>query len=66
VSNAGLASIYTILVNTRGKKGGRSLSVFVVEDELEGFRLEALPEKDGLNILPTGKLILSRLPCTKR
>ena len=57
VSNAGLASIYTILVNTRGKKGGRSLSVFVVEDALEGFRLEALPEKDGLNILPTGKLI---------
>ena len=57
VSNAGLAGIYTILVNTKGKKGARSLSAFVVEDELEGFRVEVLPEKDGLKILPTGKLI---------
>ena len=57
VSNAGLAGIYTILVNTKGIKGGRSLSAFVVEDEIEGFRVEGLPEKDGLKILPTGKLI---------
>jgi alkylation response protein AidB-like acyl-CoA dehydrogenase len=57
VSNAGLAGIYTILVNTKGKKGGRSLSAFVVEDEIKGFRVEVLPEKDGLKILPTGKLI---------
>jgi len=57
VSNAGLAGVYTILVNTKGKKGARSLSAFVVEDEIEGFRVEVLPEKDGLKILPTGKLI---------
>lgn len=57
ISNAGLASIYTILVNTKGKKGARSLSVFVVEDEIEGFRVGLLPEKDGLKILPTGKII---------
>jgi butyryl-CoA dehydrogenase len=57
VSNAGLAGIYTILVNTKGVRGGRSLSAFVVEDEVEGFRVEGLPEKDGLKILPTGKLI---------
>lgn len=57
ISNAGLASIYTILVNTRAKKGARSLSVFAVEDEKEGFRVVLLPEKDGLKILPTGRLI---------
>ena len=57
VSNAGLAGVYTILVNTRGKKGGRSLSAFVVEGGIEGFRVEVLPEKDGLKILPTGRLI---------
>ncbi len=57
VSNAGLAKIYTILVNTKGKKGARSLSAFVVEDGVSGFRVEVLPEKDGLKILPTGKLI---------
>jgi len=37
VSNAGLAGIYTILVNTKGKKGGRSLSAFVVEDARESL-----------------------------
>jgi butyryl-CoA dehydrogenase len=57
VSNAGLAGIYTILVNTRGKKGGRSLSVFAVEDGIKGFKVGPLPEKDGLKILPTGRLI---------
>jgi len=57
VSNAGLAGIYTILVNTKGRKGARSLSAFVVEDGVGGFRVEGLPEKDGLKILPTGKLI---------
>ncbi len=57
VSNAGLARLYTILANTRGRKGARSLSTFIVEDELEGFRVDVLPEKDGLKILPTGKLI---------
>ncbi|UCF73090.1 MAG: acyl-CoA dehydrogenase family protein [Deltaproteobacteria bacterium] len=57
ISNAGLARVYTILVNTKGVKGARSLSVFVVEDEIEGFRVDPLPEKDGLKILPTGKII---------
>jgi alkylation response protein AidB-like acyl-CoA dehydrogenase len=28
-----------------------------VEDKTKGFRVEVLPEKDGLKILPTGKLI---------
>ena len=57
ISNAGLANVYTILVNTRGKKGARSLSVFAVEGEIEGFRVVLLPEKDGLKLLPTGRLI---------
>jgi len=37
-----LAGVYTILVNTKGKKGARCLSVFVVEDEIEGFRVGLL------------------------
>jgi butyryl-CoA dehydrogenase len=57
ISNAGLAKVYTILVNTKGERGARSLSVFAVDDEIEGFRVELLPEKDGLKILPTGKII---------
>ena len=56
ISNAGLAGIYTILVNTKGKRAARSLSAFAVDDSMEGFRVALLPEKDGLKLLPTGRL----------
>ncbi|MBW1690401.1 MAG: acyl-CoA dehydrogenase family protein [Deltaproteobacteria bacterium] len=57
ISNAGLADIYTILVNTKGRRAARSLSVFAVDGSIEGFRVVLLPEKDGLKLLPTGRLI---------
>jgi len=57
ISNSGLAHIYAILVNTKGVKGPRSLSVFIVENHTNGFSIKDLPEKDGLKILPTGRLI---------
>ncbi len=57
ISNAGLADIYTILVNTKGTRSARSLSAFVVDSDLDGFTVEMLPEKDGLKLLPTGRLI---------
>jgi butyryl-CoA dehydrogenase len=57
ISNAGLAGIYTILVNTKGRRAARSLSVFAVDGNMEGFRVVLLPEKDGLKLLPTGRLI---------
>jgi len=59
VSNAGLATIYTVLANTKGKRGARSLSAFIVESNTDGFLIENLPEKDGLKILPTGRLIFN-------
>jgi alkylation response protein AidB-like acyl-CoA dehydrogenase len=45
------------LVTTRGRKRAQSLTTFAVEDEIEGFRVDVLPEKNGVKILPTGKLI---------
>ncbi len=57
ISNAGLASIYTIVVNTRKKKSPRALSAFVVERDTGGFVVDDLPEKDGLKLLPTGRLV---------
>jgi alkylation response protein AidB-like acyl-CoA dehydrogenase len=57
ISNSGLAAIYAILVNTRGTKGPRSLSIFIVEAGSPGFSIMDLPEKDGLRALPTGRLI---------
>ena len=57
ISNSGLADLYTILVNTKGTKGPRSLSVFIVENQTPGFSIKGLPEKDGLKALPIGRLL---------
>ncbi len=57
ISNSGLARIYAILVNTKGVRGPRSLSVFIVENDLAGFSIKGLSEKEGLKILPTGQLL---------
>jgi butyryl-CoA dehydrogenase len=62
ISNSGLAEIYSILVNTKGIKGPRSLSLVLVDDPSPGFRVEGLPEKDGLKVLPTGRLIFENTP----
>lgn len=62
ISNSGLAKIYSVLVNSKGTKGPRSLSLFLVEDPSPGFSVEGLPEKDGLKVLPTGRLIFKDTP----
>jgi alkylation response protein AidB-like acyl-CoA dehydrogenase len=62
ISNSGLAQIYSVLVNTKGTKGPRSLSLFIVEDPSPGFTIEGLPEKDGLKVLPTGRLNFNDTP----
>jgi alkylation response protein AidB-like acyl-CoA dehydrogenase len=56
ISNAGLASIYAVVANTGGVKSPRALSAFAVEKDSEGFSVSELPEKDGLKLLPTGRL----------
>jgi len=62
ISNSGLAGVYAVLVNTKGIKGPRSLSVFLVEAETPGFTVEGLPEKEGLKTLPTGRLVFKDAP----
>ena len=57
ISNSGLAQIYTILARTREEKGPRSLSTLVVEHGSEGFSIKDLPKKEGLKVLPTGRLV---------
>lgn len=56
ISNSGLASTYAVVANTGGVKSPRALSAFVVERDSEGFSVSDLPEKDGLKLLPTGRL----------
>jgi alkylation response protein AidB-like acyl-CoA dehydrogenase len=66
ISNSGLADIYTVLANTKGVKSPRSLSLFVVESSTPGFTIKGLPEKDGLKILPTGRLIFQDSPVSSK
>jgi len=66
ISNSGLADIYTVLANTKGVKGPRSLSLFVVDSTTPKFTVKGLPEKDGLKILPTGRLIFQNSPVPKK
>jgi len=61
ISNAGLASIYAVVANTRQVKSPRALSAFVVEKDSDGFSVSDLPEKDGLRLLPTGRLSFDNL-----
>ena len=66
ISNSGLADIYTVLANTKGVKSPRSLSLFVVEGSTPNLTVKGLPEKDGLRILPTGRLIFQNCRVPKR
>jgi len=62
ISNSGLATIYAVLANTKGLKAPDALSLFVVERSTPNFTVKGLPEKDGLKILPTGRLIFQDSP----
>jgi alkylation response protein AidB-like acyl-CoA dehydrogenase len=66
VSNSGLADTYAILANTKGLKGSRSLSVFIVEKDVPGLAIRELPEKEGLKILPVGRLIFKDTPVSPK
>ncbi len=66
VSNSGLADIYAILANTKGLKGSRSLSVFIVEKDCPGLAILELPEKEGLKILPVGRLVFKGTPVSSK
>jgi len=62
VSNSGLAGIYAVLANTKGLMGPRSLSVFIVEKDVPGLSIMGLADKDGLKVLPVGRLIFKDSP----
>ena len=64
ISNAGLASTYAVVTNTGGVKSPRALSAFIVEKDHKGLSISDLPQKDGLRLLPTGRLLFenARVP----
>ena len=62
ISNSGLAEIYTVLANTKGVKGSRSLSLLLVKKGVPGLSIMGLADKEGLKILPVGQLLFKDCP----
>jgi alkylation response protein AidB-like acyl-CoA dehydrogenase len=58
ISNAGVASVYTIFAVTDPAAGTRGISCFIVPAATPGFSIGKLEDKMGLKGSPTGELLL--------
>ena len=61
ISNAGVASVYTIFAKTNPEAGARGISCFVVPADSPGFSVGKYEDKMGLRGSPTGELILDEV-----
>ncbi len=61
ISNAGVATVYTIFAKTDPEAGSRGISCFVVPADAPGFSVAKLEDKMGLKGSPTGELILDEV-----
>ncbi|MGH9166322.1 MAG: acyl-CoA dehydrogenase family protein [Acidimicrobiia bacterium] len=58
ISNAGVASVYTIFAKTDPEAGHDGISCFIVPADATGFSVSKFEEKMGLRGSPTGELVL--------
>jgi alkylation response protein AidB-like acyl-CoA dehydrogenase len=58
ISNAGVATVYTIFAKTDPEAGHDGISCFIVPAEAGGFSVSKFEEKMGLRGSPTGELVL--------
>ncbi|MEE8330416.1 MAG: acyl-CoA dehydrogenase family protein [Acidimicrobiia bacterium] len=61
ISNAGVASIYTIFAKTAPDAGARGISCFLVPAATPGFEVGKYEDKMGLRGSPTGELIFNEV-----
>jgi alkylation response protein AidB-like acyl-CoA dehydrogenase len=68
ISNAGVASLYTVFARTDLRAGASGISAFVVEADTPGFVVGKMERKMGLRGQPTGEisLINCRVPAVNR
>ena len=64
ISNAGVATVYTIFAKTNPDAGHRGISCFIVPADTPGFEVTRYEHKMGLHGSPTGELTLDdvRIP----
>jgi len=58
ISNAGVASVYTIFAKTNPEAGHRGISCFIVPATTPGFEVSRYEHKMGIHGSPTGELTL--------
>jgi len=61
ISNAGVATIYTIFAKTEPDAGARGISCFLVPADAPGFEVGKYEDKMGLRGSPTGELIFNEV-----
>jgi len=68
ITNAAVASLYTVFAKTDPAKGHSGISAFVVESDTPGFEVARLEPKMGISGSTTGELVFSgcRVPETNR
>src|SRR3954454_23304079 len=64
ITNAGVASVYTVFAKTDPSKGHSGISAFVVEADTPGFEVARLEPKLGISGSTTGELVFDgcRIP----
>ncbi|MBM2822319.1 MAG: acyl-CoA dehydrogenase [Thermoleophilia bacterium] len=68
ITNAGVASLYTVFAKTDPEAGHTGISAFVVESDTPGFEVARLEPKMGITGSTTGELVFegARIPATNR
>ncbi len=68
ITNAGVASVYTVFAKTEPQAGHAGITAFVVEADTPGFDVARLEPKMGLGGSTTGELVFdgARVPATNR
>jgi alkylation response protein AidB-like acyl-CoA dehydrogenase len=61
ISNAGVATVYTIFAKTDPQAGHDGISCFIVPADTKGFSVSRFEEKMGLRGSPTGELVLDEV-----
>jgi len=68
ITNAGVASLYTVFAKTDPDAGHAGISAFVVESDAPGFEIARLEPKMGISGSTTGELVFNdcRVPAENR
>jgi alkylation response protein AidB-like acyl-CoA dehydrogenase len=68
ITNAGVASIYTVFAKTDPEARHRGISCFLVDADIEGFAVSRVEPKMGIKGSTTGELIFDgcRVPASQR